>query len=269
MSDESRYGIQRGLFNSFCVFIIIAALYQSCTPFRTRTTTTRLPVTYQRRFCDENPLNDYSNRNPDHITVTLSDQCFANHIKLPLAWDSFFAQKSQNPDDWASVWCTGHTLPSEPRMYYQDMANIFQGCRESTEQSDDFYLEGKGTITFRRTSTRPQYAAKAQENEVEATYKVTPINPSSGDPAGYSLTIKQCYRSGEKILCWGIATNKTDAPTTLDFRESHAVDDEGNSIVNGYGSGFMFPGSSISYNGGSEHLLPNVPTKFTVTINDP
>jgi hypothetical protein len=152
-------------------------------------------------------------------------------------------------------------------MYYQEMWNL-QGCKDNTEQSADFYLEGKGTITFQRTGIRREYAAKAAEIEAEATYQLTPTNPLGGNPEDYTLTIKQCYRSGEKIKCWGMATNRTDAPTTLEFRDSHAVDDEGNSIVNGYGSGFMFPSANTLY-GGSEHLLPNVPTKFTVTIDDP
>jgi len=262
--------MQRGFFTSLCVVLVIIAAFRACghTSQSTKAVTPP-PTNYEQRFCDTGELHDYSNKNPEHITVTLGQGCFGDHTKLPLAWDQYFIQKSQQSGDWAAVWCEGHPLPGEPRPYYEDMGTTFANCREQHAKSDEFFLQGKGTITFRRTSVHPEFVAKAQEEETQASYKLTPTGPTSGDPHGYSFTIEQCYRSGEKIECWGKAVNKTDAPTTLGLNDSNAVDDEGNSISVGlFGGGFMFPNTNVP-NGWGAHLLPDVPTKFTVTIPDP
>jgi hypothetical protein len=120
---------------------------------------------------------------------------------------------------------------------------------------------------------RPDYTAQSQgethgEAEPDRQYTLTPTKPSGGDPDGYAFVIQQCYRSHGKIECWGNVTNRTDAPTEFVLRYSTAVDDEGNSIFSGtFGGGFSFPGANSMY-GSSERLLPSVPTKFIMTIND-
>jgi hypothetical protein len=81
--------------------------------------------------------------------------------------------------------------------------------------------------------------------------------------------LKECHRSADLIRCWGLITNTTDAPRLTVLDDSTAVDDEGNSIaIWTIGGGFMFPGANSFY-GGQEKLLPGVPTKFTINVNDP
>ena len=52
-----------------------------------------------------------------------------------------------------------------------------------------------------------------------------------------------------------------------DYYDCNAVDDEGNSIFVGpFGGGFMFPNANDRT---ADCLMPNVPTKFVVTVFDP
>jgi hypothetical protein len=112
--------------------------------------------------------------------------------------------------------------------------------------------------------------ARQTESTAEApaavtNYRITPIHPQSGEPEGYSMVIEECHRSGDLIRCSGKAINTTDARGTLSLRDSVAVDDQGRSTFIGtFGGGFSFPGM-----GNVQNLMPNVPTRFEVTINDP
>ena len=212
---------------TLCVVLIIGAVYRGCS-YKTPPAVTPQVAGYEQRFCEDTPLTDHSASNPEEVTIRLRDGCFGNHTKLPRAWNTWLAQKSRQAGDWAAVWCEGSALPSPPYPYTESMGTSFNQCRDQHE----FFLEGKGTITFRRTSVNPEYAAQANGagsanrstppqdereagNEPAKQYKLTPIGPEGGTPADYTFTIEQCYRSGEKIECWGKAANKTDALTTL------------------------------------------------------
>jgi hypothetical protein len=103
----------------------------------------------------------------------------------------------------------------------------------------------------------------------KSDYQLTPATPSNMTPDDYTFILKECHRIGDLIKCWGLMTNTTDAPRYTSLDDSSAVDDEGNTIFIGtFGAGFMFPGSGSFY-GTQEKLLPGVPTKFMVTLDDP
>jgi hypothetical protein len=117
----------------------------------------------------------------------------------------------------------------------------------------------------------PEQSTPESKTEPSAPrgYRITPITPSNGDRDDYTFVLKECHRSGDLIKCWGLITNTTDAPRETSLNDSTAVDDEGNSIFIGtFGGGFMFPGANSPY-GTQQKLLPGVPTKFIVTVDDP
>jgi hypothetical protein len=274
---ESRYGLLSGLFMTLCVVLIIGAVYRGCS-YKTPPPATPQVAGYEQRFCEDTPLTDHSASNPEQVTIQLRDGCFGNHTKLPRAWNTWLAQKSRQAGDWAAVWCEGSALPSPPYPYTESMGTSFNQCRDQRE----FFLEGRGSITFRRTSVNPEFAAQANgaasashssseheardtEGEAAKKYTITPMSPEGGDPPDYTFRLKQCYRASEKITCWGLITLTTDAPRHTTFYDSRAIDDEGNSIFIGtFGGGFTFEGS-----GEQQKLLPGVPAKFVITVQDP
>jgi hypothetical protein len=288
---RSRYQLHRGLFNTACGILFIVAVYRGYLAPRERAALSpaaQIPSGYQVRFCDDNPLHDYSNRNPDHITITLHEGCFGNHTKFPRAWRNSFEQKSQGVGDWAAIWCAGHQFPSEPRPYYEDMGGAFQGCF-SGQQFGELYFEGRGTITFRRTEENPEYAALARQDQSQPvgtvgnpaaaeapvatatakSYRLTPMEPLGGNPSDYTFTLKQCYRELNAIKCWALITNTTDAPRQTNLHDSKAFDDEGNTIKIGtFVGGIRFSGTGDSYEI-QEKLLQGVPTRVEVIIGDP
>jgi hypothetical protein len=267
-----RYQLYRGLFNSLCgIFIAVVVLRgcQSSFSSLARTGQQQSPpppiAGYQVRFCDDPKVYDYTNRNPDHITITLHDNCFDDRIKFPKAWSTSWVQKSRNVGDWAAVWCDGHPVPSEARPYYEDMGNALQSCSTGSQLTDMFF-EGIGTITFRRTSTNSGFAAQADDSDSRpANYRLTPNDPREGNPTGYTVAIQQCYREGEKIKCWGKVTNTTDASVHLLFYGGTAVDDEGNSfqIAPQYDEA-----ANVFMSDTDKKLIPNVPLKFYITVPD-
>jgi hypothetical protein len=89
------------------------------------------------------------------------------------------------------------------------------------------------------------------------------IAPASGAESGYMLTIEHCGREGDIVACWGFASNNSDAPDSLYLEDSHAVDDQGNSMFVGlFGGGISFD------TGNSEKLIPGVPVRFHVRVRD-
>jgi hypothetical protein len=96
------------------------------------------------------------------------------------------------------------------------------------------------------------------------TRSLTPTNPTSDTSGlGYTLVLEQCYRAGESIRCWGLMTNTTDAAERPRLWEATAFDDEGNSVNVPYG------GLSFSNGADEQRILPSVPTKVFIRIDDP
>src|SRR5579862_1341244 len=95
--------------------------------------------------------------------------------------------------------------------------------------------------------------------------KIETINPTSSGTADYSLVLQECHHSGDRILCSGQITNMTDATINLLLSDSSAVDNEGHGFfIATFGGGFVFDGGGPL----AGHLMPNVPTRFIVTVND-
>jgi hypothetical protein len=100
-------------------------------------------------------------------------------------------------------------------------------------------------------------------------YTINPTPPYSGENPNFTVLMDECHRGGDLILCTGKITDNTDAPTRTQLRDSTAVDDEGNAIfVGSFGGGVSFVGANSMY-GNMQRLMPGVPTKFRVTIDDP
>lgn len=85
-------------------------------------------------------------------------------------------------------------------------------------------------------------------------YKLTPVMPSSGRAAEYTINIQQCLRSGSEVTCWGYATNETDVAANLGSWKGQAVDDLGNSFY----ADARFP-----------TLVQGTPTRYEITFSDP
>ena len=87
-------------------------------------------------------------------------------------------------------------------------------------------------------------------------------------PDDVQISIQQCARSGEYINCWGYVTNLSDARQRFHFGATKPVDDLGNAIPMGYFGG---KGASRPNFSGEVHadLVPNVPTKYEVSVYDP
>jgi hypothetical protein len=96
-------------------------------------------------------------------------------------------------------------------------------------------------------------------------YVLTPVSPTTDTAGlGYNISVKQCYRAGEHIECWGLMTNSTDAAERPRLWGGTAFDDEGNSVSLDYVGCFAFStGSDV------QRLLPGIPAKFFIKINDP
>jgi hypothetical protein len=223
-------------------------------------------------------VHDYTKTNPEQITINLREGGYCDRYILPLAWNYYFGQKSQNPGDYASLWCNGSPNPGPVRpdsVAYMADANTyaqggdFHNCHQPGENTDDFYVQGRGTILLSRTVVRPEYAAQATASageKAEPIYRLTPTEPAGGNSQGYVIVIDQCYRSGEKVQCWGKVTNTTDASTTMTLHGGHAVDDEGNSFPIGMGQ-FDFS-ADVPLGDSVQRLLPNVPTKVFIIVTD-
>ena len=212
--------------------------------------------------------SDHRNDNVEYFDVKLRPGCWSQFIYLPKSWQNWYHEPVGDTNGWwVSLWYSGKPEGSGPyeagNISTVDFRNVPPILR----------LQGNGTIRF-YSNVAPENATPAQsqsaaEERTVKTYHLTPTSPTSGEPDGYTFVIEDCYRSGEQIKCEGKATNKTDATTPLSLYDSHAVDDEGNSIgIWTTGGQFMFPGANAIY-GGRERLLPGVPTKFLVTIDDP
>ena len=95
------------------------------------------------------------------------------------------------------------------------------------------------------------------ETPKHPSYKLTPVLPLEGQQHDYAINVQQCFRSSDRINCWGYVTNTTDG--TLSFRlltPGEFVDDEGNSSW---------------YNGtlrNNVQLIPDTPIKFELSLND-
>lgn len=97
------------------------------------------------------------------------------------------------------------------------------------------------------------------------SYKISTILPTEGGSNDLSLMINECHHSGDSIICTGMITNNTDAPTQTGLYGCNATDDEGNTFSLGSVVGtFYFPGV-----GGQFRLMPGVPTKVMVDVPDP
>jgi hypothetical protein len=131
------------------------------------------------------------------------------------------------------------------------------------------------TVPQSTQDTRPQaHVSSPPRNPADSQvprakqYAIIPILPAGDDRPDYTFILKQCYRASDMIQCWGLMTNTTDAPRPTSLNDSRAIDDEGNSIFIGiFGGGFTFPGANSPF-GTQQKLIPGVPTKFAVKIND-
>lgn len=87
-----------------------------------------------------------------------------------------------------------------------------------------------------------------------------PILPTYGANPHYSFVLEQCTRTGERIVCWGYAGNKTDAPEKLNLYSGEATDDEGNTLTTW----------SMHYSDGSKSvkLLPGGKVRFEIVVPD-
>ena len=114
---ESRYQIQRGLFNTLCGLLICIALYRSCVPSSHVPAASALPTNYRLARCAlrDTKVYDFHSKNPEQITANLREGGYCDRYILPLAWAFYFIQKSQAPGDYASVWCNGHPSPGPIR----------------------------------------------------------------------------------------------------------------------------------------------------------
>jgi hypothetical protein len=88
------------------------------------------------------------------------------------------------------------------------------------------------------------------------------IEPEGGSPKEYAAVLQRCDRAKQKIECSGLVTNKTNSRSEVSLYDSRASDDVGNSFF--ISSGF----GEIRFSGGAGALLPNVPVKFVVVINE-
>jgi hypothetical protein len=186
------------------------------------------------------------------------------------------AGNHQQPLDEATI--------GETRSHYWDhhryeggFDGILAGVRLSKRQKDwALALSPPGTLGASAISpsgesgttvpdTVPSQRTEESPSPPPRAYKITPILPTSGANPDYTMQVDECHRAGDQILCSGKITNNTDAPTNTYLRDSTAVDDEGNSFFVGsfLGVGIGFPGF-----GTEERIMPNIPTKFVLTVND-
>lgn len=270
MTETKHYGALRGLFMWACILLIIASFGRFISLFGIGASQTRnssgTPPNYQRRFCDERKTKDYSNQNPDKITITLQEGCYGDRIIMPRAWSNWEPQLSSNVGDYLSVWCTEEPNPRRLVPYTGDPKGITVNC-PANHPITEFSTQGKGTFTLVRTQTDENAVKQIAKEDREASYKLTPVEPRDGQDKDFSIVIEQCYRSEENIECMGFATNKTDAPTTLSLNGGTIVDDEGNSGLIG---GIGYAGTAAECcSSNRAHLIPNQSTKFFFASHDP
>jgi len=165
MNGENRYILQRGLFISLGALLIVIALFRSCVPPTASTSLPQQPPGYKLARCD--PKNtrtfDYSNDNPLQISIPLREGGYCDHYILPIVWNFYFIQKTQDRGDYATVWCSGKTLPepirSDAYAYLNNSNTASQpgdlfGCHLPGQSTDDFFVQGRGKLLLTRTSTK-------------------------------------------------------------------------------------------------------------------
>jgi len=221
------------------------------------------------RICESawNGALDHRNDKVEYFDVKLSPGCWSQFVYLPKTWQNWYHEPIGDTNGWwVSLWYSGRTEGSGPYGPGNISTANFQNVPPILR------LQGNGTIRFYSNvapENAPAQNQPAAEEQAAKSYQVTPTNPSSGSHEGYGFVIEECYRQGEQIKCEGKAINRTDATTRLTFYDSHAVDDEGNGIgIWTSGAQLVFPGTDAIY-GNSQRLLPDVPTKFIMTIDDP
>jgi hypothetical protein len=194
MSEDSRYGVYRGLFMIFCVLFIGVGIFRSCSNvIHPPQPQAIVAEGFDQRFCEEPEFDktyDYNKgKMPEKITITLHTGCYANHYIMPARWESFWIQKSRNVGDWASVWCEGRPTPGPVRPYTTDMGGSMVNCGPPG-QGATFAIQGRGTITFRGTQIKPgPPGSKDPETDAASTptYKLIQMLPTSGVNDHYTL----------------------------------------------------------------------------------
>lgn len=221
-----------------------------------------LPATYQRRLCDDRKVIDFSGKNPEKLVFPLHEGCYGDRIVLPLAWQNFEVALSGNPGDFMSVWCDQEPNPRRLVIYPGATDGTLTDCPAGRANAA-FSLEGKGKLTLVRTKNKETAIPEEPQGP-----KMDPIAPSSGADPEESLVVDECHRAGDQVRCSAKITNNTDAPRNTYLRDSSAVDDEGNSFfIGSFGGGISFA-SEAGFGGVNQRLMPGVPTKFYVTVND-
>jgi len=270
-SHAHRFDAYRFLVVGSCVILALASLVRlsiRLNPSITKSGASSSVSNFQVRVCDDAWQRDlhYEDDEIDHVSVTLHEGCFSGYLYLPKSWNAWWVQPSGDQNgDWIAIWMPGGS-PAGP--YSPNQGNQFQG------NPLQFRLQGHGTYIFYSNVKLAHSNSDGSDDPSGATaghgyIQKSEIKPMSGADDDYTFIIEQCHRSGEKILCSGKATNKTDASTRLSLRDSGGVDDEGNSFgIMIFGGSFSFPGAQ-EIGGANQKLLPNVPTRFEIIIGDP
>jgi hypothetical protein len=101
---------------------------------------------------------DYSNDRRKRITIAMGEGCYGDHITLPTSWSTFTVSKTQNPGDYASIWCDGQQPGPIVENDTDGMRGTMpQNCidpKDPTEHSANFRLQGHGTMVFEMVTSR-------------------------------------------------------------------------------------------------------------------
>ena len=110
-------------------------------------------------------IDDLSQKNLRSATVTLHEGGYCTRVILPPECtfgnnnSACFFEKSQNPGDYATVWCNGDPHPkpirpeevnymSDPNQAVYNRGGDFYGCMGAGESTIDFLIQGQGTLTI-------------------------------------------------------------------------------------------------------------------------
>ncbi len=162
--NVDRVRIPRPRLLLWIVAIIVAATVIYSLPKRgSQLNATHFYPNYKLARCDAGHIKSVDlGRRTDvyQVELQLHEGGYCTHVVLPPMCTfgaGCFFQKSQNPGDYATVWCNGDRYPkpirpeevsymSDPNPAAFNRGGDFYGCMQAGESTIDFYVQGHGTL---------------------------------------------------------------------------------------------------------------------------
>jgi NADH:ubiquinone oxidoreductase subunit 5 (subunit L)/multisubunit Na+/H+ antiporter MnhA subunit len=115
------------------------------------------------KVCAATQVISYANADisdaQETFTIKLTEGCYADWVLPPQYWKDYLVQLSENPGDYASLWCNDQREPYPIVESYQRgvlyAQMLHDRCHAPGQLTNEFRFQGHGTVTFIMTQRRP------------------------------------------------------------------------------------------------------------------